>query len=347
MDRKMMNAWLQGQAQKAQVTEAQIQRKRLGIKEGVNYGDINFRVPVDPDTGDPVYSAKTPRSPESAKNLTRRLQNLAAVAGDAAGKAYIDRQRAAASLIAKGVGPLDPPHRDANIGDIIDDVKISARVGEDLHAGVMGKGTREHADTLQKVMSSDMRAMRQRELMDRRNTIKTGGSKLPKALGAAGAVLGLATGAQAADIVHGLNPLSVLDSGSLGTDDMMGEPIEFKEPKPKQQKPLAGSEFMFPAKINENNMMNAWLAGQANKAQITEAQMQRKRLGVVPQAEARNKAGESATAASTPITEQLNAEEEKYAKEHKSMLAGMIKQYGKEKGTRVFYATVRNKVRGK
>lgn len=93
--------------------------------------------------------------------------------------------------------------------------------------------------------------------------------------------------------------------------------------------------------------MNAWLQGQAQKAQLTEADVQRKRLGIVKQAEARNKAGECATAASTPITEQLNAEEEAYAKEHKSMLAGMIKQYGQEKGTRVFYATVRNKVRGK
>ena len=97
----------------------------------------------------------------------------------------------------------------------------------------------------------------------------------------------------------------------------------------------------------DRKMMNAWLAEQAKKVQVTEAQMQRKRLGVVPQAEARNKAGECATAASTPITEQLNAEEEKYAKSHKSMMSNMIKQYGKEKGTRVFYASVRNAVKNK
>lgn len=47
------------------------------------------------------------------------------------------------------------------------------------------------------------------------------------------------------------------------------------------------------------------------------------------------------------LQEQLNAEEEAYAKSHKSMLAGMIKQYGKEKGTRVFYASVRNAVKKK
>ena len=38
-------------------------------------------------------------------------------------------------------------------------------------------------------------------------------------LGIVGAALGLATGANAADLVHGLNPLSVLDGGSLGNDD--------------------------------------------------------------------------------------------------------------------------------
>lgn len=79
-------------------------------------------------------------------------------------------------------------------------------------------------------------------------TVSSRSPKLPKALGAVGAVLGLATGAQAADIAHGLHPLSVFDGGSLGTDDMMGEPIEFKEPAPKQQKPLPGAEFMFPLK---------------------------------------------------------------------------------------------------
>lgn len=40
-------------------------------------------------------------------------------------------------------------------------------------------------------------------------------------LGIAGAVLGLATGANAADLLHGLHPLSVLDGGSLGTDDVL------------------------------------------------------------------------------------------------------------------------------
>ena len=72
--------------------------------------------------------------------------------------------------------------------------------------------------------------------------------KLPKALGVAGAILGLAAGANADTIAHSLHPLSVLDSGSLGTDDMMGEPIEFKEPAPKQQKPLPGAQFMFSSK---------------------------------------------------------------------------------------------------
>ena len=95
-------------------------------------------------------------------------------------------------------------------------------------------------------------------------------------------------------------------------------------------------------------MMNAWLAGQAQKAQISPADMQRKRLGIVPNAAAKTKSGLHATAAGTSnLSEQLNAEEEAYAKEHKHMLSSMIDQYGEEKGTKVFYATVRNKVRGK
>lgn len=75
-------------------------------------------------------------------------------------------------------------------------------------------------------------------------------------------------------------------------------------------------------------MMRQWLLGQTQKATLSPADMQRKRLGV-------------------NLNEQLSAEEEAYAKEHKHMLSNMISQYGKEKGTKVFYATVRNKVRGK
>lgn len=88
------------------------------------------------------------------------------------------------------------------------------------------------------------------------NTIPT--KRLPKIglgakLGIAGAALGLATGADAADLVHGLNPLSVLDGGSLGTNDdpdkdaTTGEPINsnqynFLPPKPieaAEPKPLS------------------------------------------------------------------------------------------------------------
>jgi len=71
-------------------------------------------------------------------------------------------------------------------------------------------------------------------------------------------------------------------------------------------------------------MMREWLNAQGQKKQVSEADMQRKRLG---------------------INEQLNAQEETYAKEHKHMLSSMIKEYGKDKGTKVFYATVRNKVK--
>jgi molybdopterin converting factor small subunit len=73
-------------------------------------------------------------------------------------------------------------------------------------------------------------------------------------------------------------------------------------------------------------MMNEWLKAQTQKQQLSTRSMEQQRQGMA-------------------ITEQLNAEEEKFAKAHKHMLANMIKQYGKDKGTRVFYATVREKVK--
>jgi hypothetical protein len=78
----------------------------------------------------------------------------------------------------------------------------------------------------------------------------------------------------------------------------------------------------------DKRMMNAWLNGQAQKAELTTTKIQQNRLGI-------------------NINEQLSAEEEAYAKSHKSMMTSMIKQYGKEKGTRVFYASVRNAVKKK
>ena len=78
----------------------------------------------------------------------------------------------------------------------------------------------------------------------------------------------------------------------------------------------------------DKKMMNAWLQGQAQKAELTTTKIQQNRLGI-------------------NINEQLSAEEEAYAKSHKSMMTSMIKQYGKEKGTNVFYAKVREDVKKK
>jgi len=69
-------------------------------------------------------------------------------------------------------------------------------------------------------------------------------------------------------------------------------------------------------------MMNSWLKGQSQKQQSSTRSMELKRQGMA-------------------INEQLNAKEEKFAKNNKHMLASMIKQYGEDKGTRVFYAKVR------
>ena len=110
----------------------------------------------------------------------------------------------------------------------------------------------------------------------------------------------------------------------------------------------------------DKKMMMAWLQAQAQKQQPTTAQMVQKRQGIIPMASNKTQMGYPAVQAAvgmradqtTPrqpseIYEQLSAEEEAYAKSHKSMLKNMIDQYGKEKGTRVFYASVRNAVKNK
>jgi hypothetical protein len=72
----------------------------------------------------------------------------------------------------------------------------------------------------------------------------------------------------------------------------------------------------------DRRMMNEWLKAQAQKQQPSTRSFELQRQGMA-------------------ITEQLNAKEEAVAKSHKSMLDNMVKQYGEEKGTRVFYAKVR------
>jgi hypothetical protein len=72
----------------------------------------------------------------------------------------------------------------------------------------------------------------------------------------------------------------------------------------------------------DRRMMNEWLKAQAQKQQPSTRSFELQRQGMA-------------------ITEQLNAKEETVAKSHKSMLDNMVKQYGEEKGTRVFYAKVR------
>jgi len=198
MDRKMMNAWLAGQAQKAQITSADIQRKRLGITE---------------QTGKYTTINPGPKPP---------------------------------SLLQRPLPQYDPEFSEDGVPRMLD------------------------ADRIPRIRNM-----------------------------------------QPGEYEEGKGPLSpeLLDYNRPS--------LEKKQPKPRTRGGM-----------------------------ISEA-AKNKKSGVVPQAEARNKAGECATSASTPITEQLNAEEEAYAKEHKSMLKNMVDQYGQEKGTRVFYATVRNKVRGK
>jgi len=78
----------------------------------------------------------------------------------------------------------------------------------------------------------------------------------------------------------------------------------------------------------DKRMMLAWLQGQTQKQELNTTKIEQKRQGF-------------------GLNEQLSAEEEAYAKSHKSMLESMVNQYGKQKGTRVFYAKVREDVKKK
>jgi hypothetical protein len=169
MDPRMMNQWLAAQSQKKQVTEASMQRKRLGIKEGVNYGDINFRVPVDPNTGKPYFgdlaqttTYKQPRSPESAANLTRRLGNLYNEIGNTEN---INRQeRIARMMMAKGVAPEGTGTIDAskfpNFTNTASKLIQTIKDGEPVGAGQLSPNTREFADERQVAMSRNARESR-------------------------------------------------------------------------------------------------------------------------------------------------------------------------------------------
>ena len=76
----------------------------------------------------------------------------------------------------------------------------------------------------------------------------------------------------------------------------------------------------------DRRMMNEWLKVQAQKQQLTERSFQQKRLGMA-------------------ITEQLTPKEEKFAKANRHILSEMVKRYGSDKGTQLFYSSVREQVK--
>ena len=76
----------------------------------------------------------------------------------------------------------------------------------------------------------------------------------------------------------------------------------------------------------DRRMMNEWLKAQAQKQQLTERSFQQKRLGMA-------------------ITEQLTPKEEKFAKANRHILSEMVKRYGSDKGTQLFYSSVREQVK--
>lgn len=345
MDRKMMNQWLAAQSQKKQVTEADMQRKRLGIKEAVNYGDINFRVPIDPNTEQ--TNAPRPRSPESAANLTRRLENLYKAVGDTENVGR--QQRIANMMLSKGVAPEGtgkPLGIDMNKTE--QRLVTAIKAGEPVSAGQLSPGQRKSFDQSQVKMSQ---AQREETLAAKRAAAnRIGGARrgavsadtLALMAGVGSAVAGgMAAAAPAAvETMPGLltpppnrtrqqmEKMTNSDAG-LGFNvtpegELEGDPAGLKAVRDRQKKGVSFPTY-YP-QVNENNMMNQWLKAQTQKQQPSTRSMELQRQGM-------------------PITEQLNAKEEKFAKEHKHMLANMIKKYGQEKGTRVFYATVREKVK--
>lgn len=296
MDRRMMNQWLASQSQKKQVTEASMQRKRLGIKESVNYGDINFRVPIDPNTGKPYFgdlaqttTYKQPRSPESAANLTRRLGNLY---NAIANTEDVNRQdRIARMMMAKGVAPegtgtIDSSivHNFTNTGSKL--VK-TIKDGEPVGAGQLSPNTREFADERQVAMSRNARESRVAAKQATANRI--GGARpgavsadtLALMAGVGGAVAGgMAAAAPAAlDSMAGLlNPppnitrqtmekMTNSDAGlafDVGPDgELVANQAGMKAVRDRQKKGVSFPTY-YP-QVNENNMMKQWLKAQTQK----------------------------------------------------------------------------------
>lgn len=300
MDRRMMNQWLAAQGQKKQVTEASMQRKRLGIKEGVNYGDINFRAPIDPNTGEPYFKdfARTaaftePRSPESAANLSRRLGNLYNAAADAGRDFKYKRQeRIADMMMAKGVGP--------EIDDVspIGDMDVSRRealinrinLGEPVSAGQSTIRDREKADRRQVIASENAREAAlaaKRAAANRIGGVRparpgaVSADTLALMAGVGGAVAGgMAAAAPAAlDSMAGLlNPppnitrqtmekMTNSDAGlafDVGPDgELVANQAGMKAVRDRQKK---GASFpTYYPQVNENNMMKQWLKAQTQK----------------------------------------------------------------------------------
>ena len=73
-------------------------------------------------------------------------------------------------------------------------------------------------------------------------------------------------------------------------------------------------------------MMNEWLKAQSQKQQPSTRSIELRRQGM-------------------SITEQLTPKEEKFAKANRHILSEMVKRYGSDKGTQLFYSSVREQVK--
>jgi len=76
----------------------------------------------------------------------------------------------------------------------------------------------------------------------------------------------------------------------------------------------------------DRRMMNEWLKAQAQKQQPSTRSIELRRQGM-------------------SITEQLTPKEEKFAKANRHILSEMVKRYGSDKGTQLFYSSVREQVK--
>jgi len=324
MDKRMMLAWLQGQAQKQELTTTKMQQKRLGIFEQTGVPDRNKMVNASLTEG--TYEGKMIPDPSAFTGQTEvyrdtqqqrianllntlatvdnnpdqvqlpfdpRLKQLGLDPNDPKFMSDIKtyRTRLAKMLGAKGVEVPDKITPDTQITGAT--VPLQSRSQANLEQQILSNQRREAIEKAKGEKLNRVRSSGAQQTAKASNTF-TPRISLPGALGAAaiGAAMGAATeaGASVAGVYSTPDPKTRMqgektyntDIGlAFDTDDqgeLMADPAGMKAARERKAR---GQSFptWYP-EINENNMMLAWLQGQAQKQELTTTKMQQKRLGI-------------------------------------------------------------------